>query len=152
MRLLIEPKMFVIYTDNMKAYREAEKEEILETEMNHNFEADMYLEKLEHENEKVNRILIEHLQIQFLTFFQLFWAENREIGQQRHIGHIFSTTTCGRTHSSEQSAKHMERVQETESAEQLDSADFNNQWHNEFQSDVMATDSMLSRCEISTKR
>lgn len=41
----------------MKAYREAEKEEILETEMNHNFEADMYLEKLEHENEKVNQIL-----------------------------------------------------------------------------------------------
>lgn len=38
----------------MKSFRDAEKEEILETEMNHNFEADMYLEKLEQDNEKVN--------------------------------------------------------------------------------------------------
>lgn len=38
----------------MKAFRDAEKEETLETEMNHNFEADMYLEKLEQDNEKVN--------------------------------------------------------------------------------------------------
>lgn len=40
-------------SDNMKAYRDAEKEEILETEVNHNFEADMYLEKLE-QDEKVS--------------------------------------------------------------------------------------------------
>lgn len=40
-------------SDNLKTFRDAEKEEILESEMNHNFEADMYLEKLEHENEKV---------------------------------------------------------------------------------------------------
>lgn len=46
---------FFEFTDNMKAYREAEKEEMLETEMNHNFEADMYLEKMEHDNEKVNK-------------------------------------------------------------------------------------------------
>lgn len=39
--------------DNLKTFRDAEKEEILESEMNHNFEADMYLEKLEHDNEKV---------------------------------------------------------------------------------------------------
>lgn len=49
----------------MKAYREAEKEEMLETEMNHNFEADMYLEKLEHENEKVGQTHI----IQYTTNF-----------------------------------------------------------------------------------
>lgn len=39
--------------DNIKTFREAEKEEILESEVNHNFEADMYLEKLEQDNEKV---------------------------------------------------------------------------------------------------
>ncbi|XP_031627894.1 osmotic avoidance abnormal protein 3 isoform X2 [Contarinia nasturtii] len=38
--------------DNLKTFREAEKEEILESEVNHNFEADMYLEKLEQDNEK----------------------------------------------------------------------------------------------------
>lgn len=42
------------FTDNMKVFREADKEEMLETEMNHNFEADMYLEKMEHDSEKVN--------------------------------------------------------------------------------------------------
>lgn len=43
----------------MKAFRDAEKEETLETEVNHNFEADMYLEKLEQDNEKVIRALKE---------------------------------------------------------------------------------------------
>lgn len=47
--------LFIFVLDNLKTFREAEKEEILESEMNHNFEADMYLEKLEHENEKVIR-------------------------------------------------------------------------------------------------
>lgn len=44
--------------DNMKASREAEKGDILEPEVNHNFEADMYLEKLEQDNEKVSCALI----------------------------------------------------------------------------------------------
>lgn len=39
--------------DNLKTFREAEKDEILDSEVNHNFEADMYLEKLEQDNEKV---------------------------------------------------------------------------------------------------
>lgn len=48
--------MFLLI-DNLKTFRDAEKEEILESEMNHNFEADMYLEKLEHDNEKVNNTI-----------------------------------------------------------------------------------------------
>lgn len=40
----------------MKTFREAEKEQISELEVNHNFEADLYLEKLEQDNEKVIEI------------------------------------------------------------------------------------------------
>lgn len=70
----------------MKAYREAEKEEILETEMNHNFEADMYLEKLEHENEKVNQILTELwkksvFNYSYLIVNSFINVEDREIGR-----------------------------------------------------------------------
>lgn len=36
----------------MKTFRDAERGETLEAELNHNFEADMYLEKLE-QDEKV---------------------------------------------------------------------------------------------------
>lgn len=47
-------KRYLNISDNLKTYREAEKEEIIESEVNHNFEADMYLEKLEQDNEKVS--------------------------------------------------------------------------------------------------
>lgn len=46
-------KKIYSFPDNMKTFRDTEKDDVLETEMNHNFEADMYLEKLEHDNEKV---------------------------------------------------------------------------------------------------
>lgn len=64
----------------MKSFRDAEKEEILETEMNHNFEADMYLEKLEQDNEKVNdqnsKVVSKtnnfklHIRIKIVQYFQ----------------------------------------------------------------------------------
>lgn len=73
----------------MKAYREAEKEEMLETEMNHNFEADMYLEKLEHENEKVNQIRLEHLQTQILALFICWCRKSRDRTATTYWVHIF---------------------------------------------------------------
>lgn len=46
-----------LFLDHIKNTRELEKEEVLESELNHhNFEADMYLEKLDQENEKVIEI------------------------------------------------------------------------------------------------
>lgn len=68
--------------DNLKTFRDAEKEEILESEMNHNFEADMYLEKLEHENEKVICFHLNwHKKSQFplLNKTLYFFSENRAI-------------------------------------------------------------------------
>lgn len=59
--------MFLLI-DNLKTFRDAEKEEILESEMNHNFEADMYLEKLEHDNEKVIHNTIGNFKID-----NIFW-------------------------------------------------------------------------------
>lgn len=87
-----------IISDNMKTFREAEKEEVLETEMNHNFEADMYLEKLEQDNEKVIQALLsvikrpEYRAFHFLIAFihSFINVENREIRRQRYFGHIFS--------------------------------------------------------------
>lgn len=56
----------------MKVFRETEKEEMQETEMNHNFEADMYLEKMEHDNEKVNQFFRKYLKNRKCSFLIAF--------------------------------------------------------------------------------
>lgn len=45
--------LFIYLSEQLKACRDVEKDEHVEAEMNHNFEADLYLEKLEQENERV---------------------------------------------------------------------------------------------------
>lgn len=53
----------------MKSYRDAEKDDVIEPEMNHNFEADMYLEKLEHDNEKVRRKILKEKIVEIVDFY-----------------------------------------------------------------------------------
>lgn len=45
----------LLFSDHMKTI---EKDENMEPEVNHNFEADMYLEKLDQENEKVCSLIL----------------------------------------------------------------------------------------------
>lgn len=46
-----------------------ERDELSEHEVNHNFEADMYLEKLNQENEKVNILSKDHFSCEYVLNF-----------------------------------------------------------------------------------
>lgn len=72
-------KIKITLSDNGKIT--IEKDESTEHEVNHNFEADMYLEKLNQENEKVNISPKGHFTCENVLHFLYEYVENREIGQ-----------------------------------------------------------------------
>lgn len=116
----------LLFVDAIKHFKETEKDEV--PEIKHNFEADIYLEKLDHETEKVsltNKLfglstshrLNYHKELksrikEFLQYSSLL--ENRTIRQQRHLRDIFSASSCRRAHSSEQSGRLLARLYKAE--------------------------------------
>lgn len=119
--------------DAIKNFKETEKDEVHEAK--HNFEAEIYLEKLDHETEKVGfdnyylflgrkregdreressdniRLMEKNAANRCLLSHTL---ENRAFRQQRHLGHIFSAPPRRRAHPPEQSGQLLERLHQAQ--------------------------------------